>query len=128
MAQKSFERLKVYQTAEQLADAVWDIVVGWNAFARDAVGIQLVRASDSIAANIAYGCGRRSSQENRRCVRVARGSLNECKHWLRRAFRRKLLTQDHVNALKPLLHDLGPSLNAYLRSIGRAEAQTDANA
>ena len=121
MAHQSFEQLRVYQAAEKLADEVWDIVVGWNYFAKDTVGKQLVRAADSIGANIAEGCGRWNYRDNRRFVRIARGSLNECKHWLRRAFRRKLLTAEEVSVIKPLLTDLGPSLNAYLRSIGRTE-------
>jgi four helix bundle protein len=49
---------------------------------------------------------------------MARGSLNETKHWLRRAYNRKLLTGEQVNALKPLLDELAPRLNAYLKSIG----------
>jgi four helix bundle protein len=121
MAHQSFEQLRVYQAAEKLADEVWDIVVGWNYFAKDTVGKQLVRAADSIGANIAEGCGRWNYRDNRRFVRIARGSLNECKYWLRRAFRRKLLTAEEVSVIKPLLTDLGPSLNAYLRSIGRTE-------
>jgi four helix bundle protein len=121
MAHQSFEQLRVYQAAEKLADEVWDIVVGWNYFAKDTIGKQLVRAADSIGANIAEGCGRWNYRDNRRFVRIARGSLNECKHWLRRAFRRKLLTAEEVSVIKPLLADLGPSLNAYLRSIGRTE-------
>ena len=48
-----------------------------------------------------------------------RGSLNETKHWLRRAFQRKLLTNAQVAALKPILDELAPRLNAYLNSIGR---------
>jgi len=46
-----------------------------------------------------------------------RGSLNETQHWLRRAYRRKLMTKAQVNLLKPLVEELGPRLNAYLKSI-----------
>jgi len=52
-------------------------------------------------------------------VRNARGSLNETKHWLRRGYRRGLLTQKTVAKLKPLLDELSPKLNSYLKSIGR---------
>jgi four helix bundle protein len=125
MPHLSFEQLRVYQLAEKLADEVWDIVDGWNNFAKDPVGKQLVRAADSVGANLAEGCGRWNYKDNRRFVRIARGSLNECKHWLRRAFRRELLTESQVTVLKPLLHDLLPSLNAYLRSIGCSKAQNE---
>ena len=113
----AFERLEVYQLSERLADAIWDLALGWADFARDTVGKQLVRAADSIGANIAEGYGRGSGADNRRFVRTARGSLNETQHWLRRAFRRKLMTQAQVNLLKPLVRELGPRLNADLKSI-----------
>ena len=79
MARSNFENLKVYQMAEQLADCVWDIVGHWDNFARDTVGKQLVRAADSIGANIAEGNGRWSYRDNQRFVRIARGSLYETK-------------------------------------------------
>src|SRR6185369_7441981 len=110
------ERLDVYKLAERLADSIWDIVLEWDRFAQDTVGKQMVRAADSIGANIAEGSGRGSYQDNRRFVRTARGSLNETQHFLRRSFRRKLLTTDQVNTLKPLVDELAPRLNAYLKS------------
>jgi len=113
----AFERLEVYQLSERLSDAIWDMELGWDPFAKDTIGKQLVRAADSIGANIAEGCGRGSGADNRRFVRTARGSLNETQHWLRRAYRRKLMTKAQVNVLKPLVEELGPRLNAYLKSI-----------
>jgi four helix bundle protein len=83
------------------------------------VGKQLVRAVDSIGANIAEGTGRGTFADNKRFVRIARGSLNESKHWSRRAFKRELLTAKQIRDLKPLIDELGPKLNAYLNSIGR---------
>jgi four helix bundle protein len=120
MATIPFEQLEVYHLAEKLSDEVWNVVLTWDHFAKDTVGKQLVRSVDSIGANIAEGCGRQSFQDNRRFVRIARGSLNETKHWLRRAFKRKLLDDGKVAVLKPMLDELAPRLNAYLSSIGRS--------
>lgn len=120
MARTNFENLRVYQLSEQLADRIWDIALGWNTFAKDTIGKQLVRSVDSIGANIAEGTGRGSFVDNRRFVRIARGSLNETKHWLRRAYKRRLLTAKQVDSLKPLIDELAPKLNAYLLSIGKA--------
>ena len=113
----AFEKLEVYQLPERLADAIWDMALGWNSFAKDTVGKQLVRAADSIGANIAEGYGRGTGADNRRFVRTARGSLNETQHWLRRAYRRDLMSNAQVSLLKPLVEELGPRLNAYLKSI-----------
>jgi four helix bundle protein len=84
---------------------------------------QLVRAGDSIGANIAEGMGRGSFLDNRRFVRMARGSLNETKHWLRRAHKRSLLTPFQTEGLKPIVEELAPMLNAYLNSIGPLKAK-----
>jgi four helix bundle protein len=87
------------------------------------VGKQLVRAADSIGANIAEGAGRGRFLDNRRLVRIARGSLNETKHWLRRSHKRKLLTAAQTAELKPIIEELAPMLNAYLNSIGAIRAR-----
>jgi four helix bundle protein len=120
MARSDFENLAVYQLAERLSDEVWSIVMRWSELPRNTVGKQLIRAADSIGANIAEGVGRGSFQDNRRFIRIARGSLNETKHWLRRAYRRRLLDQETAERLKPILEELPSRLNAYLRSIGPA--------
>lgn len=112
-----FESLRVYQLSEKLADEIWEEVIRWNSFARDTLGKQIVRSADSIGANIAEGIGRGSAADNRRFVRTARGSLNESKHWLRRAYKGKLLSEQIVNSLKPIVDELAPKLNAYLGAI-----------
>ena len=119
MGRTNFENLRVYKLSEELADEVWKIVLRWNAFAKDTVGKQIVRSADSIGANIAEGTGRHNFQDNQRFVKIARGSLNETQHFLRRAFKRNLLTSADVKKLKPLVDNLAPQLNSYLKSIGR---------
>lgn len=109
MAKSNFEKLHVYQLAEKLADHVWHVVIRWSPIAKDTVGKQLIRAADSIGANIAEGVGRGSFPDNRRFVRIARGSLNETQHWLRRAFKRELLDRKQVATLKPLIEELAPA-------------------
>jgi four helix bundle protein len=118
MEKTNFENLEIYQLAEKLSDEIWEIVFSWNHLAQDTVGKQIIRSADSIGANIAEGSGRASNQDYRRFLRIARGSLNETRHWLRRAFKRKLLTSDQIASLTPIIEKLTPKLNAYLRAIG----------
>lgn len=118
MSSRRFQELRVYQLAERLADDIWKIVNEWESLPQDTVGKQIIRSADSIGANIAEGVGRGSYQDNRRFVRIARGSLYETQHWLRRAYSRNLLTEQQVDALKLIINDLAPQLNAYLKSIG----------
>jgi four helix bundle protein len=119
MSRTNFENLRVYKLAEELANEIWKIVLRWDRFARDTVGKQIVRSADSVGANIAEGTGRHSFQDNRRFVKTARGSLNETQHFLRCAFKRNLLTPADVKKIKPLVDNLAPQLNSYLKSIGR---------
>jgi four helix bundle protein len=127
MAGTGFEDLHVYQLSEQIADEIWEVVRGWDNFARDTVGKQIVRSADSVGANLAEGFGRGSFQDNRRFIKIGRGSLYETRHWLRRAFKRGLLTEQQVKLLKPIFDELGPRLNAYLKSIGKCNPDsTDA--
>jgi len=118
MSANSFEKLQVYRLSEKLADEIWRAVLGWDHFSRATLGRQIVRAADSIGANIAEGTGQGTFPSNRRFVRTARGSLYETRHWLRRAHCRHLLSTDMINRIKPVVEQLAPKLNAYLRSIG----------
>lgn len=122
MPKTHFENLKVYQLAERLADEIWEIVIKWDHLARNTVGQQMVRSADGIGSCIAEGSGRGTAQDNRRFIGIARGSLYETKHWLRRAFKRKLLTANQVDRLKTIVNDLTPALNGYWRSVSVAAA------
>lgn len=124
MGFEAVEKLDVYGLAEQLADNIWLMTRRWDAFARDTIGKQLARAADSIGANIAEGAGRGTPLDNRRFIRIARGSLVETRYWLGRAFRRQLISAEESAMLKPLLDELGPRLNAYLSSISGTIAKS----
>jgi four helix bundle protein len=117
MSRTNFENRRVYQLAESLGDEVWKIAKAWSAFERETIGRQLVRSADGIGANLAEGSGRGSVPDNRRFVRMARGSLYETKHWLRRAFRRKLLSAGQIDSLRETIDQLTRTLNGYLRSL-----------
>lgn len=120
MEKSKFEELQVSQLAEKLADEIWHIVVKWKEFEKDTVGKQIVRVADSIDANSAEGTGRHNFQDNQRFVKIARGSLHETRHWLRRAYTRHFLTSEQVSRLKPIIDELSPKLNAYLRYLKKA--------
>jgi four helix bundle protein len=76
MAFRRFEDLRVFKLAEQLADEIWDIVSAWRYFEKNTVGQQWVDAADSVGANLAEGAGRGTPRDNRRFIRISRGSYN----------------------------------------------------
>ena len=108
---------------EKLADEIWNVVLNWNRLAQDTVGKQLIRSADSIGANIAEGVGRWGLKDQKRFIYIARGSVNETKHWLRRAFKRNLLSGEQVDLLKPMIEELAPKLNAYANSLATVKGE-----
>jgi four helix bundle protein len=117
MGKTNFENLDVYLLSEKLSDIIWEMVLQWEPFYKNTIGIQLVKSSDSIGANIAEGLGRGSSKENKRFAKIARGSLFETKHWLRRTVKRRLIGESSIKLIKPLIDELSPRLSAYINSI-----------
>ena len=114
MENTNFENLEIYQLSEKLADEIWNIVLGWSNLATDTIGKQVIRSADSIGANIAEGSGRGTPVDNRRFLRMARGSLYETRHWLRRAKTRNLLTDEQIKVLSEIIIELTPKLNSYI--------------
>jgi four helix bundle protein len=121
MTQTGFEKLRVYQLSEELSDLAWTVASNWNHLAQNTIGRQFINAADSIGANIAEGTGRGSFADNRRFAKIARASLFEVKHWVKRAQTRNLLTENDTNRFQELINELAPKLSAYINSIGRTK-------
>jgi four helix bundle protein len=85
-----FRRLTAYRLACDVADEVHSFVARWSSFDRWTVGQQLVRALDSVGANIAEASGRWHPGDRKRLLLIARGSLYESEHWILRAKARDL--------------------------------------
>ncbi len=112
------EDLEVYRIAEELSDRVWEMVARWEWFPKRTVGVELVEAADSTAANVAEGHGRFACKENRRFCLYARGSHVETRNWLRRAAKGDLMNKDEKRQIRALVARLGPKVSAYIRSMG----------
>jgi four helix bundle protein len=98
----NFRSLDVYRSARALADEVHGLVVRWPAFERGSTGAQLVRAIDSVTANIAESAGRWTVADRRHHLRVARGSLLEAEHWLEVAHARGWTPTDLTDRVPPI--------------------------
>lgn len=113
----SFEDLRILKSAEENADKIWKQVVQWDEFARDVVGKQLARASDSIGANIAESFGRFNFGEKLQFLYYARGSLFETKYWLNRAKIRELMPAQDVQEYTSRLTEIAKQLNSFAESL-----------
>ncbi len=114
--------LRVFQQAEELGKVVWRSATGWDHFAKRTVGEQLVRAVDSVGANIAEAFGRYHYAEKLQLLYYARGSLFETRFWLRQAYVRKLLAEDAVKEIQTKLAPLPIGLNLFIKSIREQRA------
>jgi four helix bundle protein len=104
-----FHQLIVYRRAAALAADVYTATRRWDWFDRRTLGIQLVRAADSVAANIAEASGRWHDPDARRLLLVARGSLYETEHWIVSGEQRGLLpegTSRRIDEVARLLNGL----------------------
>ena len=112
------EDLELYQLAESFSDEIWFIVLEWDYFAKDTLGKQLVRAADSIGANIAEGFGRYHFKENKNFCYFSRGSLIEIKGWINKAKTRKLISESQYSEYLNKLSAIHLKLNIYIKHIG----------
>jgi len=120
MSYYNLEELEVYQLAESFSDEIWNIVLGWDYFAKDTVGKQMVRSADSISANIADGYGRYHYKENKNFCYFSRGSIIETKGWLKKSKNRALISEKQFNTLFEKVQNIHLKLNAYLKFIGKS--------
>lgn len=96
MGYLKLEDLDVYRGAVKLGDIGWKIYDGLDWKMQKVMGDQFIRATDSVAANIAEGYGRYHYLDRIRFYYNARASLMEAKHWVTLLHRReKIQVSDH---------------------------------
>ena len=81
----------------------------WNYFEKDTIGKQLIKAIDSVAANLSEGFGRYFYKENRQF----------CYYSRRKIFNRKLIEEKDYLRFVNELETIGVKLNNYIKSIGK---------
>jgi four helix bundle protein len=79
--------LEIYKSSMLIGDRIWTVVQPWDRFEKDTIGRQMVRAADSVAANLSEGYGRYFFREKRQFCYYARGSLHELRTWLQKSSR-----------------------------------------
>ena len=117
----TLETLEVYQMAEVFSDEIWFIVDGRSNFRKDTIGKQIVRAADSISANIAEGYGRYYYKESKQFYFYARGSIQETKSWLSKCKRRKIIDSKKCDLLSEDAEKILLKLNAYIKFVSKSQ-------
>jgi len=119
------EDLEVYKLSMDLGERVWSFVIKWDYFAKDTIGKQLLKAVDSVAANLSEGFGRFHYREKKHFSYYSRGSLYETRTWLTKAHNRNLLNHDDYDYFMKNIDFIGVKLNNYIRATGSKEVHDD---
>jgi four helix bundle protein len=117
-----FEGLVVYQRAGSLADEIRADVLRWYSPDIWTLGVQLIRAADSVAANIAEGTGCTSMREQLRFYVIARRSLREVQQWIVRATARELPLPPESRRRSD---EIGRMLNGLIRATAARNSKLE---
>ncbi|HBE22745.1 MAG TPA: four helix bundle protein [Verrucomicrobiales bacterium] len=112
-------KLEIYREAMRIGEHVWNVVITSDYYAKATVGKQFVKATDSIAANIAEGYGRYHYKENMQFCHYARGSAEETQTWIKKSANRGLMEKEAARQLYRDLDTRKKRLNAYIKTIGK---------
>ncbi len=105
------EDISAYRISFELANYIWNIVMKWDYFTKDTVGKQLVRAVDSISANIAEGFGRYFKKDKVNFYHYSYGSISESLDWVKKAKIRNLLKDEDEKYIINVLDKLPKEIN-----------------
>ena len=108
----------VYNLSMKKKKKIYSHVNKWKYFDKDTIGKQLVRSSDSIAANLSEGLGRYHYKERKNFSFYSRGSLFETKTWITKAHERDLISSEEFDAFIIDINTISVKLNNYIKTIG----------
>ena len=114
---RDFRELKVWQKAHQLTLSVYRVSNGFPTDERYGLTSQLRRASVSIPANIAEGCGRRGDREMSRFLQIAMGSASELEYHLLLAHDLGLLDNQSHRELEEYTTEVKRMLSSFLKKL-----------
>jgi four helix bundle protein len=114
---KDFRKLLVWEKAHKLTLDIYGVTSQFPTEERYGLTSQLRRASVSIPANIAEGCGRDSEGELLRFMRIAMGSSSELEYELLLAHDLGYLSDKEFNKIQGDLIPVRKMLNAFIQKL-----------
>src|SRR3990167_9700529 len=109
------EDLSSYKISAELAKLVYEQVKIWDYIDKKTVGMQFIRSTDSIAANIAEGFGRFHKKDKIKFFYNARASVYESAHWAKVTKERELLSEEDYKIIMKLIQKLPKELNFLIK-------------
>lgn len=108
-------QIEAYNISIDMSNFIWNIVIKWDSFAKDTVGKQFIRASDSISSNIAEGFGRYHKKDKIKHYYYSKGSVLETVDWNEKSLIRNLITDKEHNEILKQLKSLPKSINSLIK-------------
>lgn len=114
---QDFENLEAWQKAIDLAVCIYETTKSFPKDELFSLTNQMRRASNSISANLAEGCGRYNYKEKLQFYKIANGSLLEVKSFCYLSKRLNYVDQDQLDDIMPLIVSCQKLISALIKSI-----------
>ncbi len=121
-----YERLDVYQKSYQAALDIHKITLSFPKIEQYELASQVRRSSKSIPANIAEGMGRQdTSADVRRFIKIALGSCDETRVWLRFSKDLGYLDESTHQQLEARYQEIGRMLQGVIKRYTQANSKRE---
>lgn len=107
--------IDAYKRSFSLANYLWEIINKWSYFAKQTIGLQYIKALDSISANIAEGFGRYAKKDKIRFYKIAYSSTYESLDWNEKAKIRNLLNPKKYKYILDELKRIQKEINQLIK-------------
>ena len=114
---RAFRDLKVWRKAHELTLAVYKMTSAFPKAELFGLTSQIRRASGSVGANIAEGCGRAGGPELGRFLQIALGSASELEYHLLLAHDLGLLNGSDYNRLDRDVTEIKRMLTSFIQKV-----------
>ncbi len=111
------KQLRIQSAAVEIASEIAGIVAQWSFFHQQTLGIQIVKAADSISNNIGEGYGRATTADRIHFMLIAEGSLREVKNQVQLASQRGVIEDAKAQELDQLLLRLSIGIIEFCYSL-----------
>ena len=116
--------LEVYKLSRELSALGWEIYNGLDWETKQINGIQFIKSTDSVGANIAEGYSRFHYLDKIKFFYNSRSSLSEAnEHWLELLKERNKVNETNYKKYKAIALKLSVKLNNFIKSTYKAKNQ-----
>mgnify|MGYP006340800565 FL=1 len=117
----SFQKMKIYQLAKELAIYSYQLTEKYPQNERYAIMNQINRAAVSVPSNIAEGTSRRSNKEKLNFINIAYGSLMELVCQMEISYELKYITKEENDTIIQKTKNLSVKMRNYKNYLEKIE-------